>query len=317
MRFRIYFLLIFICSTSHLWSQTNVKIHTEDIDHFWQAYDSVQTTTDTSRQLAFIQTIYLDQASAGLKDFMVAREHSAKRHLNNILRFPKYWKSIRPNTLAIQSSVKEIETIIAKFKTLYPNFKQPAIYFTIGCLNSGGTTSTDRILIGAEIATANAATDASELNPWLQNAFKAMNGVVFLVTHEMVHTQQRLNNSNGTLLSSCIAEGAADFISELLLQKEPPTPYLIYGKAHEKELWTKFQQEMNGTDRDYWLYNGNNAPNGVADLGYFMGYTICKSYYEHASNQENAIRAILELKLSNNKVVESFLKASGYANKWP
>lgn len=63
------------------------KIFTSDIDNFWIAYDSVQTTKDTVKQVQFIQELYLDKATDGLKDFMIAREHSAKK------TFTKHFKS--------------------------------------------------------------------------------------------------------------------------------------------------------------------------------------------------------------------------------
>ena len=41
--------------------------HTEDLNHFWQAFDSIQTTNDKEKQMAFVQKYYLDNASEGLK----------------------------------------------------------------------------------------------------------------------------------------------------------------------------------------------------------------------------------------------------------
>jgi len=60
--------LVFVAATSTVFGQT--KIFTSDIDNFWTAYDSVQTTEDTIKQLEFIQKLYLDKASSGLKEFM-------------------------------------------------------------------------------------------------------------------------------------------------------------------------------------------------------------------------------------------------------
>ncbi len=68
---------------------------------------------------------------------------------------------------------------------------------------------------------------------------------------------------------------------------------------------------MYGTDFSDWLYNGNNAKT-VADLGYFMGYAICKSYYEHAADKTRAIKEIIELRFSDAGAVDKFLKASRY-----
>ena len=84
-----------------------------------------------------------------------------------------------------------------------------------------------------------------------------------------------------------------------------------YGNEHRKELWEKFQKEMLTQETKNWLYNGNDAPNGVADLGYFIGYEICKSYYKNAKNKKKAINEMLKLDYSPENVME-FLKKSKY-----
>lgn len=295
--------------------QSSAKIFTTDIDNFWIAYDSVQSTNDSSKQVQFIQTLYLDKASDGLKDFMVSRQHSARRHLKNILKYPKFWVSLRPHTLQIKSYMADMEKIMTRFKVIYPAFKQPSIYFTIGCLNSGGTTSPDKILIGSEIAASDSTVDASELSEWLQEVFKNNINVVSMVAHEAGHTQQKggdaEDNGNSNLLGYCIQEGACDFIAELLLRKPVVSPYMIYGRAHEKKLWTSFKKEMNGQDTRNWLYNGGDAPGGHADLGYFMGYVICKSYYNRAKDKKQAIKEIIRLDYKKENV-KSFLARSQY-----
>ena len=301
--------MLFFSST---FGQTT-KIFTSDIDNFWIAYDSVQTTKDTVKQLQFIQELYLDKATAGLKDFMIARGHSAKRHLQNILKFPKFWTSLRPHTLDIKNHTKEIEQLMQRFKLLYPSFKQPDVYFTIGVLNSGGTTNAEKILIGSEIACSDKTVDASELNSWLQGVFQNNKNVVYLVAHEVVHTQQKLGDSeddeNTNLLGYCLREGACDFIAELLLEKEIASPYMTYGKANEKTLWQEFQNEMSGQEVKNWLYNGSQVQH--ADLGYFIGYAICKSYYDNSKNKKKAIKQIIELDYKPKSVFK-FLKKSKY-----
>ena len=290
------------------------KVFTSDIDNFWIAFDSVRTTKNTSKQIDFVQKLYLDKATDGLKDFMKVREHSAKKHLDNILQYPKFWASLRPHTLDIKSNVKEVENLMSSFRKLYPKFSEPKVYFTIGVLNSGGTTSQDKILIGSEIACADKTIDASELSKWLQGVFKLNTSVVSMVAHELGHTQQKggdsENDGSSNLLGYCIREGACDFIAELLY-KPVTTPYMIYGKAHERLLWTNFQKEMFGQETKNWLYNGSNAPNGVADLGYFMGYRICKSFYENSKDKKEAIKKIIELDNNKNSMIK-FLTQSKY-----
>ncbi|MBX6360172.1 MAG: hypothetical protein IRZ03_08845 [Acidobacterium ailaaui] len=292
------------------YGQNSSTIYTTDIDNFWQAYDSVRTTKDTVKQLYFIQTLYLDKASDGLKDFIYLREHSSKLHLDNILKYPKFWNSVRQKTLDIKNHIKEIEGILEKFSILYDNYKPPKIYFTIGVLNSGGTTSPGKILIGSEIACADKDVDASELSKWLQGVFKLNTNIVAMVAHELVHTQQKDGDRNSNLLGHSIREGACDFIAELIY-KPISSPYMTYGNANEQYLWTEFKKEMYGQETKNWLYNGDNAPNGVADLGYFIGYKICQSYYNNARNKRKALKEIIELTYEK-KQLNKFLKKSKY-----
>ncbi len=308
-------IIIFLFYSTTIFGQTQTKIYTTDIDNFWNAYDSVKTTIDTTKQKEFIQNLYLDKATSGLKDFIVAREHSAKRHLDNILKFPKFWVSLRPHTTQIQSYTQDIEKLMLRYKMLYPAFKQPDIFFTIGCLNSGGTTTPNKILIGSEIAASDSSVDASEVGSWLRGVFKLNTSVVSMVAHEVTHTQQKGGDSeddgNSNLLGYCLKEGACDFIAELLLEKPVQSPYMTYGKANEKSLWKQFQKDMYGQETKDWLYNGGQAPKGKADLGYFIGYIICKSYYHNSKNKTKAIKKIIELNY-DKKSVAKFLKKSKY-----
>ena len=290
--------------------QTQNKIFTTDIENFWIAYDSVKTTNDKTKQKNFIQELYLDKATSGLKDFIIVREHTAKRHLDNIINFPKFWISLRPHTLQIQSYTQDIEKLMLRYKMLYPAFKQPDIFFTIGCLNSGGTTTRNKILIGSEIAASDSTVDASEVSIWLRGVFRYNTSVVSMVAHEMTHTQQK-GNRNTNLLGNCIKEGACDFIAELLLEKQLQSPYMTYGKANEKALWELFQKDMYGQETKDWLYNGGQAQKGKADLGYFIGYLICKAYYVNSRNKTKAINQIIELSY-DKKSVAKFLKKSKY-----
>jgi hypothetical protein len=296
-------------------NKATTKIFTSDINNFWTAYDSVLKVSDTTAQKNIIQTLYLDKATAGLKNFMFLRQHSASRHLRNIQHFPKFWTSVRPKTLDIENHRQEIEKMMGDFQHKYPGFRQPDIYFTIGCLNSGGTTLSDRVLIGAEIAAADKTVDASELSDWLQSVFKAQQDIVYLVTHETVHTQQKGYNGDN-LLSQCLREGSADFIASLLMNKPLNSPYITYGIANEKKIWDRFKMEMDGTNAKNWLYNGSDAKNEPADLGYFMGYTICKSYYDNAADKQKAFIDIVNLNYQRKADIDAFFAGSKYADKW-
>ena len=292
------------------WGQQ--KVFTSDIDNFWIAYDSIQTTSDSLKQIHFIQTFYIDKGTPGLLAFMKARGYSAKLWVELISRYPKFWNSIRANTLSVKSYATEIENSIQKFRILYPQLKDSKMYFTVGGLRSGGTTMDDMVLIGSEIATGNATTDVSEFpDKWLAGVFKNQlaDNLVALNIHEYVHTQQK--GDPNSLLGQAIKEGSCDFIAELVTGRLMQNNYIVYGKEHESELKEQFKREMFSSYSSNWLYNAASS-NTVADLGYFMGYTICKSYYNHFPDKRKAIKNIIELNFDNEDDIEKFILDSKY-----
>ncbi|TGE10302.1 hypothetical protein [Hymenobacter fodinae] len=288
------------------------KVFTEDIDRFWVAYDSIRTTANRTKQLAYINNLYIKPGTEGLAAFMKARDYSAELWVDLINKLPKYWASIRPNTLAVKTKTKDIEKSIRRFKRLYPEMREASMYFTIGGLRSGGTVDGSKVLIGTEIATGNAQTDVSEFkNPWLPGVFKeqSMDNIVPLNVHEYVHTQQHEGGAN--LLGQSLKEGACDFVTELIMGKPLQGTYFTYGAAHEQELREAFKQEMFTTYYAHWLYNGSTAST-TADLGYYMGYAINKAYYAPAKSKRQAVKEIIELDYANPEAVERFVKQSGY-----
>jgi len=307
-----YFLLFIICLpiSSKAQQNTTKTVYTVDIDHFWIAYDSVKTTTDTLKQQYFIQSLYIDKGTEGLKAFMVARNYNAKLWVKLINKYPKFWNSVRKNTLEVKKQVGQIEESLNRFKILYPDLRPAKMYFTVGGLRSGGTTNADMVLVGTEIASADKNTDSSELGSWLKGVFNTqdISNIVFLNAHEYVHTQQKPDGQ--TVLDRCIQEGSADFIAELATNKKYQANYMIYGNEHEPELKEKFKTDMFGSSIYTWLYNGANVPH--SDLGYFMGYQVCRSYYDHSPNKKQAIKDIIELNYMDEEQVIGFLNKSKY-----
>jgi len=310
-RFLLAFSLLLFCSLKSKTQDTN-KVFTTDIDNFWIAYDSIQTTNDSLRQIQFIKELYIDKGTKGLRSFMALRGYSAELWVNLIRIYPKFWKSIRSNTISVKSYAPQIESSIKKFRELYPGLKDANMYFTIGGLRSGGTTMNDMVLIGTEIATGDATTDVSEFpNKWLEGVFKTQqaDNLVALNIHEYVHTQQKGNAK--TVLGQSIAEGSCDFITELVINRLLQKNYILYGREHDAELKEQFKLEMFSTAYGNWLYNGSTTKT-VADLGYYMGYAICKSYYNNSNDKKKAIKEIIELNYSDSSAVENFLTRSKY-----
>lgn len=313
---KVFISITLLFSSVSAFAQQDTSVSVTDIKNFWKAFDQMRLTQDTSAQKDIIQHIYLDNASSGLKDMIEVRKLNAASWVKAIHKYPEFWVSIRSHTLAAIADIAKINELMVRFKKLYPEFRRPSVYFVIGNIRTGGVTSPGRVLMGVEIATADSTVNTDGLSQFLKDVFHESPGVYGLLAHELGHTQQHISGDDQDgkmeLLGYCIREGACDFMAELLTVDERKTPYIIYGKTHERELWDKFKTQMYGSQISDWLYNGSAVKNGHADLGYFMGYAICKYYYSHSTNKPQAIADIFHLNYDNKNALRLFFKKSGY-----
>jgi hypothetical protein len=73
--FATVFVLLFCGQTI----RAQITLHTEDLPRFYQAFDSVVTTIDSTRQVGFLNTLYVDKASKGLNEFIQLRNIRKKK----------------------------------------------------------------------------------------------------------------------------------------------------------------------------------------------------------------------------------------------
>jgi len=64
-------------------------------------------------------------------------------------------------------------------------------------------------------------------------------------------------------------------------------------KGQEKAIETRFAADVDKTDLSDWL--DNTTPDKLGDLGYWVGYRIVKSYYQHAPDKRRAVREIIQM----------------------
>ncbi|MEZ4984690.1 MAG: hypothetical protein R2795_06595 [Saprospiraceae bacterium] len=316
---RVQFLLLVttaIVTNCHRTHSLNEYVETTDITNFWAAYDKITATHDSVLQLKYLDSLYFQQGTPGLAGIRQARNYSPQEYLNAINSYPKFWNSIRANTLEAQVLNTEFDEGIQKLGNLYPDLRPAKIYFTIGALRTGGTTMDSMVLIGAEISMTDSLTDASEFPEEFSHlpthfATNPKKHLVFLNIHEYVHTQQTPIEHN--ILSLVIYEGVAEFVAVKALGVSSPNPQIAFGKANADRIRAVFEQEMFYPNNLYkWLHG--NSPNefGMRDLGYSVGYEICEHYYNQASDKMAAIKTMIELDYANEAEVEEFVRQSNY-----
>ena len=289
-----------------------VKFVTSDIGKFWQAYDLAASEADKEKRVAIFQTEYLDKGSAGLKDFLRLRIKSAESLVNTIDRMPKYYASIRPQTLQVQRMENKMRAAFKKFKSIYPQAVFPDVYFLIGVTSSGGTTGPSGLLIGTEMYGKTSKTPVDELSAWLKVVLSTVEQVPAIVAHESCHYNQRYNSAPDQrhLLGKSLQEGACDTIGELISGRTINEHLKVYGRTHADEIWRDFEVDMYKPDISKWIYNAASVRDRPADLGYYMGYLITQAYYNQAKDKKQAVYDIL-----NIQDARKFYDASGVRQK--
>ena len=289
-----------------------VKFVTSDIENFWRAYDLAAKETDKAKRAAIFQAEYLDKGSPGLKDFLRLRIKSAENLVSAIDRMPKYYASIRPQTLRVRSMEKRMRAAFRKFKSVYPEAVFPDVYFLIGVTSSGGTTGPSGLLIGTEMYGKTAKGPVDELSAWLRAVLSTVENVPAIVAHESYHYNQRYNTAPDQrhLLGKALQEGACDTIGELISGRNINEHLKAYGRAHDAEIWRDFEADMYKPDYSNWIYNAGTAKDRPADLGYYVGYLITRAYYENAKDKRRAVHDIL-----NIQDARAFYEASGVRRK--
>lgn len=334
--FSVYFLVVFVFSGVTSFAQAyetsdikKAKLVTSDIDNFWQMYEKLATAKSRKDSLTMLRVHYLDKASRGLKKYFEVEKAENNKdteaienaYLHLISNYPKYLKSIQQATLQLESFKPKIFLTFEKLKELYPDFKFPDAYFSIGIMNIGARSfPSGEMYIGAEIFATSMHANYEEFgeDQWLAGVAIPIEYTYQVLAHEYTHGQQKLppQGSNG-LLSLALMEGSAVFMASLVTEGES----LIggaginkrafgYGETYEEEVWKKYKHDLQEKNDSDWFYNAETE-DFPRDMGYYVGYKICQSYYQNAQDKKKAIKEIVEL---NNH--ESFLKESKYDEKF-
>jgi hypothetical protein len=308
MNMRKAFLVIIISSlTTFSFAQKfNQTFVSTDIENFWIAYDKIVLAKDSIKQYSLLKEIYLNNGTEGLKSIMEVRNYTDKDFIDAINKYPKFWNSIRLNTLKAKSLYPKINSDIQKLKKAYPDLKPSTIYFTVGAFRTGGTTQGNKVLLGSEVSLADKTTVIDELPSWRQQFYQTqnpINEIALLCTHEYIHTQQKEIVHN--LISMCLYEGVAEFISCKVTGKKSDAPVIEFGKANQKIVVDKFVSDLFIMTNNYsWLWGENLNDLKVRDLGYYIGYEICERYYNISKDKKKAIKELIELDYTNEKEVE-------------
>jgi len=278
-------------------------VHTEDAHRFMQALQLHESGVPLRR--ALVQE-YRRPASVGLRDFWRINIRGVGRLSAQVQSGYAYYSKLGPELEAVEARKAQITSVFEELERQYPPAVHPDVYVVVGRLNSGGTLTDRGLLIGLDMLGRDTGVVFPE-GSWLDRELKSADFFEVIVAHEMVHYQQN-QRDQPSVLAKCLVEGIADFVSERLTGRTINQTAQDYGRAHEVEIWQRFQQEMLGRDTGNWLYRRPRVEGWPQDLGYFVGYRIAEAHFAQASSDEQGLTALFTW-----TDAQAFLAESGYA----
>jgi len=292
----------------------NAALTTSDIDLFWKVYDCYQADTSKAEQRFLAE--YFEKGTAALQEYYRIKTPNIGGiggFVRNIRTMPAFYKSIRANTLKTKDQVDSIRVVFDRLKTWYPASTFPGTTFVIGGWSSGGTVTEDYgALVGIDMQSSDEKTILSELNPWQNHNQVPFKELKHIVAHELIHVQQSGMAGDTTLLSYVLVEGMADFLGELISGKTANQRLHDWAVGKEKAVWADFKKEIYLNRYSNWIANSEQeTADHPADLGYWVGYQICKAYFDQAADKKKAVRDMLTIRdyrqfFAESKVEEKF-----------
>ena len=263
-------------------SAAGPTIHIEDVARFYEVYDAA----DAHPSADALQHDYIDPGSDGLHQFAKVRNISGATIAESMAKHPEIYSSAKRCMVVLPSVRRRLKVALRELGRLYPQARFPPVTIAVGRGKPVGVGSpASGIQIGLE---ALCATDW--LNPNVEERF------VHVLAHEYAHTQQTqalVDDEHPTVLELSLIEGAAEFTAELISGEVAYSQFKASTSGREKTIETAFVADEDKTDLSDWLNNGTLEKPG--DLGYWVGYRIVKSYYQHAADKRRAFREILEM----------------------
>jgi Predicted Zn-dependent protease (DUF2268) len=257
-------------------------IQIEDVTLFYKVYDAAggHPTADQ------LQHDYIDPGSDGLHHLAEARRVTGAAIAKNLAAHPEMYSDAKP-CMAVLPRVRErLQVALLKLGQLYPDAKFPPVTIAVGRGKPVAIGSpVSGVQVGLECLCA-----TNWLNPNVEDRF------VHVIAHEYAHVQQAralVDDEHPTVLEMSLIEGAAEFTAEMISGEVGYSQFKVSTKGHEKEIETEFVPDEDKTDISKWLFNSTLEKPG--DLGYWVGYRIVKSYYQHAPDKTQAFREILQM----------------------
>ena len=299
-------------SDSPLWQKLqrrldSINVELRDVSHysmeiasmnqFWDYFERAAKDTSSAKDI-FKEFIF--EGPKELRDFYVVRYINLNTMYGQMINAsPEYFHYLKNqfNPERIAAIKSKTTSWMRKFKKIYPKAVFPKVYIVPGILNSGGTATEMGLFVGGDMYGRSDLMPTEGLTNWQKEAIMKVSDLPALTLHELMHFQQNYQDTenNETVLAQVISEGVCDFLVELCSGEELKNSNLLYlsDQENEQKIMDDLKNDLFSEDNSKWLYNGGAITDRPHDLGYTVGYLICKSYYYNTEDKKNAVFELL------------------------
>lgn len=99
-----YYVVLFFVLSLYSKPSNSQTIFSKDVRNFWLAYERIHKSNSYDDQLHIINSNYLNLGTYGLKEFCRVMKYTDSAYVNAILRYPKFWNSLRAKTQSLEAN---------------------------------------------------------------------------------------------------------------------------------------------------------------------------------------------------------------------
>jgi hypothetical protein len=284
------------CGSGRARSQA-IEIHTEDVGRFYSIYEAAHGHP-TAGQL---QHDYLDPGTAGLRHLTEVRNVTAEGIVRAIAEHPELYTNDKSCLAALPRVRERLNLTFDRLLDLYPEAQKPPVTILVGRGKPLAIAGPGHgVQVGLEAMCSENA--ARFLDASVDDRF------VRVIAHEYIHAQQApalANTEDLTVLQRSLVEGVAEFMAELIAGGVSNVAVAASAAGRVTEIEARFAADVDKTDLSAWV--DNTTPEQVGELGYWVGYRIAKSSYQHAPDKRAAVRDMIQMTDAH-----AFLARSGW-----
>ena len=298
-RYRALVLAVLAFACAPVVAAAGPEFRTADVERFYALY----AATDGQPSAEQLDSEYLAPGTDSLKEFAQLRRVTGERMAAQIRERPEIYENARSCLEVLPNVERRLTESFATLSELYPEARFPPVAIVVGRGRPVGIVNPSGVTIGLEALCA-----ADFMNPDPEDRF------VYVVAHEYAHIQQTSGEAElepgdpaATVLRMSLAEGAAEFVAELISGGVGNAGHAEWTRGREDEIESAFVRDMDSTDLSAWMYDYRDGSDEPYDLGYWVGYRIVKAYYQRADDKQAALARIFEM-----EDPKAFLRDSGW-----